>query len=227
MARIARVVIPGKAHLVIQRGAENRQVFFSADDFKEYIRLVKESCERWNVTVHAYCLMPNHVHLVVEPSTESGLARALGESHRRYAKQVNERYGRDGRLWHARFSSCVLEGAWVPRAIRYVERDPVDSGMLPDVGDYPWCSASARLKGEDDPLIGRQTVPGAVSDWASYVKTENSAEDVKVLLAHERTGRPLGSKEWVMAIEDNTGRRLRPRKRGRKPKNATPEQLAE
>ena len=223
MARIARVVVPGLPHLVIQRGADNRQVFFSADDYRDYIKLVGESCARWKVRIWAYCLMPNRVHLVVQPTTENALARALGEAHRRYAKKVNERAGRAGRLWHARFSSCALQQSWLTKAMRFVERTPVDSGMLPSVADYPWCSASARLKGGED-AMGVKGLPQGVRNWANFVGKSNEEEDQKLLLAHERTGRPIGDKEWVMKLEEDLGRRLRPRKRGRKPKNRPAEE---
>lgn len=218
MARIARVVVPGLPHLVIQRGADNRQVFFSADDYREYMKLVGESCAKWKVRVWAYCLMPNRVHLVVQPASTNALARALGEAHRRYSKKVNEKIGRAGRLWHARFSSCALQAGWLPKAMRFVERTPVDSGMLPNVGDYPWCSATARLKGGDDPM-GVKGLPQGVRNWPNYVNKTNDEEDQKVLVAHERTGRPIGDSEWVIGLEGELGRRLRPRKRGRKPKN--------
>ncbi len=218
MARIARVVVPGIPHLVIQRGHENRQVFFSVEDYREYIRLVGESCAKWKVRIWAYCLMPNRVHLVVQPTAQNALARALGEAHRRYAKRVNENQSRSGRLWHARFSSCALQPSWLARAMRFVERSPVDSGMLPNVTDYPWCSSSARLKGGDDPM-GVKGLPQGVRNWASFVGKPNDASDQALLLNHERTGRPIGDGDWVIELEKSVGRRLRPRKRGRKPKN--------
>lgn len=223
MARIARVVVPGAPHLVIQRGADNRQVFFSADDYREYMRLVGDSCAKWKVRIWAYCLMPNRVHLVVQPATENALARALGEAHRRYAKKVNEKAGRAGRLWHARFSSCTLQANWLAKAMRFVERTPVDSGMLPGVGDYPWCSAASRLKGQDDPM-GVKGLPPGVRNWEAFVNKPNDEAEQTVLLAHERTGRPIGDGDWVLSLEKEMGRRLRPRKRGRKPKNYVPEE---
>lgn len=217
MARIARVVIPGVPHLVIQRGTDNKQVFFSADDYREYLRLVGESCAEWNVRVWAYCLLPNQVLIVVQPTVPNALARALGEAHRRYAKKVNERIGKSGRLWHARFSSCPLQPSWLARAMRFVERSPVDSGMLPNVGDYPWCSSNARLKGTEDPM-GVKGLPQGVRNWPAFVAKPNDEADQTLLSSHERTGRPIGDKEWVMELEKELGRRLRPRKRGRKPK---------
>jgi putative transposase len=223
MARIARVVIPGVPHLLVQRGENSRQVFFSADDFKCYLDLVGEDCAKWEVDVLAYCLMPNRVHFLLKPNDDIGLARALGDAHRRYAIHINRRYGRNGRLWHARFSSCALEEGWLYRAARYVERDPVDSGLLPGVMDFPWTSAHARISGDGSSLI----VPGQLGEvenrWGEFIAVPNEDADQRLLIAHERTGRPLGSKEYILGLEETLGRRLRPHKRGRKPKIPRPE----
>ena len=139
MARIARVVVPGVPHLIVQKGENNRQVFFSADDFSEYLKLIAEGCKRCSNTVWAYCLMPNHVHLLVTPTQEQGLARALGEAHRRYATYINARYGRTGKLWHLRFSSCAVDfrhsiGANVSFADGHVEwRERPNPGSYFDI----------------------------------------------------------------------------------------------
>lgn len=223
MARIARVVVPGLPHLLVQRGENSRQVFFSADDFKCYLDLVKEDCDKWEVDVLAYCLMPNRVHFLLTPNNEKGLARALGDAHRRYAIHINRRYGRNGRLWHARFSSCALEHAWIHRAARFVERDPVDSGLLPGVLDFPWTSAHSRIKGEDVGLVRLGKMGELEKDWERFISTPTEPEDQRLMVAHERTGRPLGSKEFILELEEKLGKRLRPHKRGRKPKVPRPD----
>jgi putative transposase len=218
MARIARVVIPGMPHLLVQRGENSQQVFFSADDFKCYLNLVKEDCDKWDVDVLAYCLMPNRVHFLLRPNNENGLASALGDANRRYAVHINRRYGRNGRLWHARFASCAIEDCWLHRAARYVERDPVDSGLLPGVLDLPWTSAQSRINGGDVTLVKPGQLGDQEKDWENFISVSNDDADQRTLMAHERTGRPLGSKEFILELESKLGRRLRPHKRGRKPK---------
>ena len=89
MARVARVVAPGYPHHITQRGNRRQQTFFGDDDYAAYLKLMAEWCGRCGVGVWAYCLMPNHVHLVVVPATEAALARGIGEAHRRYTRRVN------------------------------------------------------------------------------------------------------------------------------------------
>jgi putative transposase len=93
MARIARVVIPGLPHHVTQRGNRRMKTFFCENDCEVYIDLMGEWCEEYGVEIWAYCLMPNHIHMMAVPSEEASLARAIGEAHRRYSRMVNFREG--------------------------------------------------------------------------------------------------------------------------------------
>jgi putative transposase len=105
MARLARVVVPGYPHHVTQRGNRRQRTFFTAADYRAYIALMAEFCREHAIEIWAYCLMPNHVHLVAVPSTEDGLARGIGEAHRRYSRRVNFRKNWRGHLFQGRFAS--------------------------------------------------------------------------------------------------------------------------
>src|SRR5438067_13164956 len=109
MARLARVVVPGVAHHVTQRGNRRQQVFFGDNDYAAYKALLAEGCREAGVEVWAYCLMPNHVHLILVPGDETGLRAALGETHRRYSSRVNQREGWRGFLWQGRFASAPMD----------------------------------------------------------------------------------------------------------------------
>ena len=122
MARIARVVVPGWPHHVTQRGNRRQPVFFSDEDYEAYLALMAEWCGKEEVEIWAWCLMSNHVHLVAVPRTSEGLARAIGEAHRRYTRLINFREGWRGYLWQERFFSCVLDRPHGLAAVRYVER---------------------------------------------------------------------------------------------------------
>ena len=113
MSRIARVVNAGFPHHVIQRGNRRQDVFFSAADKEEYISLMKEQSKKHDLKIWAYCLMDNHVHLIVVPEVREGLAKAVGEAHRRYTRMVNFREHWRGYLWQGRFSSYnhITKGA--------------------------------------------------------------------------------------------------------------------
>ena len=130
MPRIARVVVPRYPHHVTQRGNRRQQTFFCDDDYRAYLRLMAEWCKRCVVEIWAYCLMPNHVHLIAVPNSEDGLRQGIGEAHRRYTRRVNFRERWRGHLWQGRFASFVLDDNYLPAATRYVEMNPVRAGMV-------------------------------------------------------------------------------------------------
>jgi len=121
MARIGRVVATGLPHHITQRGNRRQQTFFSEEDYREYITLMSEWCKHCNVEIWAYCLMPNHVHLVAVPASEDDLRRAIGEAHRRYTRYINFLKGWRGYLWQGRFSSYPMDETYLLAAARYIE----------------------------------------------------------------------------------------------------------
>jgi putative transposase len=224
MARIARVVAPGYPHHLTQRGNRRQKTFFRDDDYAAYLELMAEWCRRCGVEVWAYCLMPNHVHLVAVPSTAEALARGIGEAHRRYTRRINFRKRWRGHLWQGRFSSYVMDEPHLLAAVRYVETNPVRARLCRKPWRYPWSSAAAHLAGRDDVLVKvrpmlemvRQWMP----DWPAYLALETPAETVRRLRLHERTMRPLGGEGFVKKLEGLLGRRLRPGRPGRPAKKA-------
>ena len=137
MARMARVVIPNIPHHVTQRGNRRQQVFFSEADYQCYKNLLAEYCVRDNVKVLAYCLMPNHVHLILVPGCEEGLRKAIGETHRRYTRYVNFREGWRGYLWQGRFASFPMDEHHLWAAVRYVELNPVRAKLSALPQEWP------------------------------------------------------------------------------------------
>ena len=219
MPRIARIVVPGEAHHVVQRGNRRLPTFFCEADYPLYLEIVREWCDKHRVAVWSYCLMPNHVHLIAVPETESGLRLAFGEAHRRYSLHVNQREGWTGHLWQDRFSSFVMDEAHLLVAARYIERNPVRAGMVADPAEYPWSSARARLQGRDDFLVKAEPLLALVPDWRNFIAAEDAPEDLGVLGRHVRTGRPLGDDAFFDRLQARTGVDLRPRKPGPKKRN--------
>ena len=124
MARLARVVAAGVPHHVTQRGNRRQSVFFCDDDYRACAGLLAEGCAGVGVAVWGYCLMPDHVHLILVPRDEAGLRAALSEAHRRYTRRVNFREGWRGHLWQGRFASVPMEEAHLLACARYVELIP-------------------------------------------------------------------------------------------------------
>jgi putative transposase len=216
MARLARVVVPGYPHHITQRGNRRLPTFFSDEDYRMYLALLQERCVAAGVAVWAWCLMPNHVHLVVVPETAEGLARAIGETHRRYTRNVNFREGWRGYLWQGRFASFVLQGKHVLAAVRYVERNPVRAGLVKRAWQWPWSSAAGHVSGKGDVLV-RPAGPLAaeVSDWRRFLAAEEDEETLAMLRRHGRTGRPWADPRFLARLEKLLSRRLAPGRAGR------------
>ena len=223
MARLARVVAPGVPHHVTQRGNRRQQTFFSDQDYALYRNLMAEWCARRNVAVWAYCLMPNHVHLIATPASADGLRAAIGEAHRRYARHVNFREGWRGYLWQGRFASFPLDGDHLLVAARYVEQNPVRARLVAEARDWPWSSACAHLTGDDDGLVQVAPLLEMVGDWRALLEDAPPDAEMAAIRRHERTGRPLGDDAFVTDLEARLGRALRPRKPGPKPRPHQPE----
>jgi len=217
MARIARIVVPGVPHHVTQRGNRRMQTFFSDDDYRAYIDLLAARCAAAQMAVWAWCLMPNHVHLVLVPADPDGLRRALGETHRRHAQRINRREGWRGHLWQERFHSVPMDEAWTMAAARYVELNPVRAGLASWPEDWPWSSAAGHLNGRGDKLAVASPLPRQAGDWRAFLEAGMADGELAAIRERETTGRPLGAPAFIARLEELAGRPLAPRKRGRKP----------
>ena len=147
MPRTARLVIPGAPHHVTQRGARRLPVFFEDGDYRSYLALLGACCGEAGTAVWAYCLMPNHVHLILVPDRPEGLRAALGKTHRRYARRVNRREGWRGHLWQERFHSFALDEGHLLACARYVELNPVRAGLVRRARDWRDATVGGAVSG--------------------------------------------------------------------------------
>ena len=220
MPRRPRVIIPGVAHHVTQRGNNRQQIFFSDADRRFYLHLLTRHSVRYGTRILGYCLMTNHVHLVVLPERENSLARTFGRAHSEYALALNQTAGRTGHLWQNRFFSCPLDARHLENAIRYVDLNPVRAGLTATPWDWGWSSARAHsFRHTGDRVLA--------SNWADHFDAWDYVHWQGVLLAGmsegesnivrhaTKTGEPLGSHEFVKQLEQVSGRRLRVLPRGR------------
>ena len=220
MARLARIVIPGIPHHVTQRGNRRQPVFFGEDDYRAYLALLGEYTRAAEVGVWAWCLMPNHVHLVLVPSHPDALRAALAETHRRYSRAVNLRESWQGFLWQGRFSSCPMDESHTLAATRYVELNPVRAGLVSRPEDWPHSSARAHLGLGADGVTDIGALAALVPDWSRFLADGLDDAALAAVRSGERTGRPLGDVDFVKRLESATGRELARRKPGPKPKPA-------
>lgn len=224
MARVPRVVIAEVAHHVTQRG-NARQVILADDaDRHVYLELLREHCQLYPVSLLGYCLMSNHVHLLAVPHTSEALAQCLKQTHGRYACYWNARQSSSGHVWQGRFYSCPLDESHLWKALRYVELNPVRAGLVTAPELWKWSSAAAHSGfAEPDSILAmeRWRKRWTLAEWRAFFAVAETSDDLKSLRQFTHTGRPLGSAEFVAALEQRTRRTLAPRKAGRPKQTST------
>jgi putative transposase len=220
MPRRPRVVVPGIAHHITQRGNNRQAVFLSPGDRCLYLQLLSRIAPAGGVRILGYCLMTNHVHLIAVPESETSLARTLGRAHSEYALAVNRDQRRTGHVWQNRFFSCPMEESHLYAAMRYVELNPVRASMISVAWEWPWSSAAAHaLDTSGDPVLDSHWKEyfggwdgGA---WKEMLTAGADETESAVLRRATLTGEPLGSAVFLARLERAMGRVLRVRERGR------------
>lgn len=170
---------------------------------------------RYGVQIWAYCLMDNHVHFIAVPARPESLAKVFGETHLRYTQRVNKREGWTGFLWQGRFSSFPLDERHLYAAIRYVERNPVEAGLVARAEEYPWSSARAHVgRVSDDSILTPHALQEEIKDWAAFLRSEDD-QMRETLEEHTRSGLPFGEQSFLQGLELQLGRPLQKRTPGR------------
>lgn len=211
-------MVAGVPHHVTQRGNRREPVFFSEKDWQRYLELLGRYSAERGLGIVAYCLMTNHVHLVAVPPEAYVLGAVLKPVHPRYAQHVNWTQRLSGRLWQGRFFSCPMDDAHALAAIRHVEQNPVRAGLVARAEEYPRSSAAAHAGLRGDALVSDPTglvEQAGIADWGAWLREQEDPQAVEQLRASTRTGRPLGSAEFIERLERLTHRHLRPKKTGR------------
>jgi putative transposase len=219
MPRIRRIAIEGISYHLTQRGNGRQQIFFSDADCQLYLDLLARYAAEARLRLHAYCVMPNHTHLIATPERAGSMSAALSRTHADYARHFNLERRSCGHVWQARYFSCPLDRAHFWQAMAYVERNPVRARLADRAGDFRWSSAGAHL--------GTRAAPGFLNlslwreaftpgEWASVLASESEEIEFGERLAEAGIrGRPLGGEDFVTALERQAGRRLRAKPVGR------------
>lgn len=224
MARFARVVALGVPHHITQRGNAGREVFHTEADYQTYLDLLRERSRIHQLSLVGFCLMPNHVHLVAIPRTDSSMALALRETHGGYAAYLNARQHARGHVWQCRYFSCPLDANHFWAALRYTERNPVRAGLVAAPETYRWSSAGAHCGASDGSLVelGPWSECWTPETWSDFIGAahalERERQEAEAIRKNTHTGRPLGSADFVRELEGRLGRPLGPARPGRRPK---------
>ena len=224
MARLSRVCPIGMPQHVIQRG-NNRQVCFADEqDFTAYAGWLKSYSKKYQVDIHAWVLMTNHVHLLCTPRGQNAVSHMMQSLGRHYVRYFNFSYKRTGTLWEGRFKSCLVqEETYLIQLYRYIELNPVRAGMVEQPSDYVWSSYPINALGKVSELCTPHAVYLALGKdanerQASYRELFKHHVDGKLLedirLAVNK-GMALGSERFKTEIESLSGRRMTAKKMGR------------
>lgn len=202
MARGPRICPPGLTQHAVQRGNNRGLVFRDGTDYRLYLWLLRHESERCAVAVHAYALMPNHVHLMVTPEDPTGVSEMMQAVGRVYVPRFNHRHERTGGLWEGRYRSFAIENEnyWLT-CMRYVELNPVRAGLVTSPDEYPWSSARAHALGRPDPVVTPHalyerlgTTPGERQQaWRAMCRDETPDHELAELRVAIRAGRLTGS----------------------------------
>ncbi len=217
MSRIARVCAVGYPHHITQRGNNREKVFFDDDDRHFYLKILRKYSAKYGLEIWAYCLMPNHVHILAVPKEEASLARGMGGVNLVYTQYINRKYDRAGRLWQNRFYSTPIdEDAYLWSVARYIERNPVRARLVNLPDKYKWSSAKSHATGSADGVLSHSGWPkdDDLKAYRDFLKDDDKEADSQIRLATS-TGRPLGAERFIKRLERLLDRGLLPKKAGR------------
>ncbi len=198
-----RITIAGLPHHVVQRGLNGRQTFLSDDDYGAYLEIMKECCLRHGVDVWAYCLMPDHAHLIAVPGERQALTRCLRAAHGRYTKYINLRTGSRGQFWQGRYASHLLDEQYLIACARYIEINPVKRDYVDQPEDWQWSSAQAHIMKRDDALVQTDPLLERIGvEWQEFLAEVRPAAEADLFYSHEKTGLPLGGNDFLAMVEE-------------------------
>lgn len=224
MARLPRLVVPFQAHHIIQRGTDRRTVFADHEDHETFLKLLGEAAKTFKVAIHAYVLMPNHLHLLATPVDETGLARMMQWVGRHYVPYFNKKYQRFGTLWQGRYRATVIDSEqYFMLCSRYIDLNPVRVHLCNRPEEFSWSSYRHHAGIASDQLLTDHALYWALGNTpfgreASYralVDQAISASEATELSNATLKGWALGSDKFKERIEKQAKRRVSRKKRGR------------
>ncbi len=225
MPRKPRFFLPDVPVHIVQRGHNREAVFFEDDDYRAYLGWLKAASAKYDCQIHAYCLMTNHIHLLVTPSTKTGVTLMMQYIGRFYVPYINHKYGKTGSIWEGRYKASLVDAEhYLLQCMRYIELNPVAADMVRVAGEYLWSSYRCNAEGKPDPLLTPHpvftefTVGGEERDAYKAlfnVHQDEIEQDHKQIAAAVQTGTPLASGRFREQVELALGQKVGQARRGR------------
>jgi putative transposase len=224
MPRKARFFLPNIPNHVVQRGRNRDPVFFEAIDYHYYLEKLKDALDKYQVELHAYVLMTNHVHLLMSAKDASSISQVMQYVGRYYVPYINQKYGFSGSLWEGRFKSSLIDSeAYLFSCMRYIELNPLRANMVEHPSEYTYSSYHCNALNQDNSLVTPHNVFCRLSDnrkqrstfYNELFKQVIPKEVVADLKRSYQTGTPLGSKRFKDHIEKVLNRKIGQTERGR------------
>jgi len=224
MARLPRLIVPGQPHHVIQTGNNNQPIFRETEDYQAFLGWLRTAAKNYKVAVHAYVLMPDHLHLLVTPADADGLGQMMQWIGRYYVPYFNQKYGRSGTLWNGRYKTSLIDAEqYFMSCSRYIEFNPVRNGMVGRAEDYPWSSYPHHAGLRSDGLIVDHPKFWELGNTpfqreAAYIALAEPAlseDEITLISKALLKGWPLGTEQFKTALQHKVKRQVLPAKRGR------------
>ncbi len=226
MPRGTRLEVPGIPMHITHRGVNRAAVFIDDIDRTIYLRLVGQSVLKQEVSLHAYVLMSNHVHLLLSSTRAGAVSRALRNATQCYVQCFNQRHGRTGTLWEGRFKSCLVDcDRYLLSVIRYIELNPVRAMLVAHPVEFEWASIHEHLALRQDGLViphdtfqalgsTRAQRAARYAEWLMQTVSDDELDDIR---RHARKQRALGDPGFREMVERTLNRPATCRGRGRPP----------
>lgn len=225
MPRSARIILPSTPHHIVQRGHNRQTVFVSDEDYNYYRENLIEFKREYDCRIYAYCLMTNHVHLIVDPRKKpESLSLLMKRVAGRQTRYVNKLEKRTGSLWEGRFKSSLISSKeYLPACCRYIELNPLRAGLVTDPTQYKWSSYAAKVIGKKDPVVDDHPFYLSLGEnaqerqkaYAEYVLGTVPEYELKLIRDALQRGQLTGSDRFRAQIEKKLGIRLSNKKPGR------------
>lgn len=227
LARQPRFDVPLIPQHVIQRGNNRQDIFRAFGDYDIFLRWLAEAIAAQGVSLHAYVLMTNHIHLLATPLGPGSIGKIMQTLGRRYVQFFNSRYNRTGSLWEGRYRATVIDSEeYFLTCSRYIEQNPVRAGISQSPADYRWSSFRHNALGHPDSLLTHNAIydrlgqsPEERREGYRAISLETISEEVSKAI-REATAKAwaLGGDAFQQQVQELTGRRTQPLRSGRPPK---------